>query len=160
MHDGDYWRLLTPGEYEVTVSAPGYLSETKLVEVSDNGHGEAPLLNFNLERPEMLPPPPPPPPQMPPAVEAYDSNEDEMNDIWSDPELREAAVDYALNEPPTSADASEDDEDYETFYPQEYDDINTVSPYHCHNFLIQNYATITPTYAVTEPERAILHHGQ
>ena len=56
MHDGDYWRLLTPGEYEVTVSAPGYLAETKLVEVSENGHQEAPTLNFHLARPESLPP--------------------------------------------------------------------------------------------------------
>ena len=48
VHDGDYWRLLTPGEYEVTVVAEGYEPETKLVEVDDNGHDEAPVLNFEL----------------------------------------------------------------------------------------------------------------
>ena len=46
--DGDYWRLLTPGEYEITVLAEGYEPETKLVEVDDNGHGEAPVLNFDM----------------------------------------------------------------------------------------------------------------
>ena len=48
VHDGDYWRLLTPGEYQVMVTAPGYETQTKLVEVSENGHNEAPMLNFEL----------------------------------------------------------------------------------------------------------------
>ena len=49
---------MTPGEYEVTVSAPGYAASSKLVEVSDNGHNEAPLLNFQLKHelsPELTP---------------------------------------------------------------------------------------------------------
>ncbi len=33
VHDGDYWRLLTPGEYEVTVGAVGFEPQSKLVEV-------------------------------------------------------------------------------------------------------------------------------
>ena len=42
VHEGDYFRLLTPGEYEVTVYAEGYEPQSKLVEVSKNEHNEAP----------------------------------------------------------------------------------------------------------------------
>lgn len=48
MHDGDYWRLLTPGEYEITAAKPGFDPQTKLVEVTENGHREAPVVNFEL----------------------------------------------------------------------------------------------------------------
>jgi carboxypeptidase E len=48
VHDGDYWRLLTPGEYEITAIKAGYEPETKLVEVTENGHHTAPVLNFEL----------------------------------------------------------------------------------------------------------------
>ena len=48
-----------------------------MVEVSDNGHGEAPGLDFNLERPENLPAPPAdaqedPIPQIPEAMSDHD----------------------------------------------------------------------------------------
>ncbi|XP_048374644.1 carboxypeptidase D [Sphaerodactylus townsendi] len=44
---GDYWRLLTPGTYKITVSARGYNSETKIVKVGDQS---AVQVNFNLTR--------------------------------------------------------------------------------------------------------------
>ena len=37
---GDYWRLLTDGEYEVLVQADGYGAQAKLVLVSNDGHKE------------------------------------------------------------------------------------------------------------------------
>ena len=46
---GDYWRLLTDGEYEMIVEAEGYEPQAKLVQVA-NGHKEATRLDFYLEK--------------------------------------------------------------------------------------------------------------
>ncbi len=43
--DGDYWRLLVPGRYMVTVGAGGYWSSSQMVTVGDGG---ATVLNFTL----------------------------------------------------------------------------------------------------------------
>ena len=45
---GDYWRLLTPGHYKVTVSAPGRASQTQLVEVKPNE--QATVINFTASK--------------------------------------------------------------------------------------------------------------
>ncbi|XP_074640654.1 carboxypeptidase D-like isoform X2 [Tubulanus polymorphus] len=45
--DGDYWRLLAPGIYEITASALGYQSVTHKVNVTDKG---AVQVNFTLEK--------------------------------------------------------------------------------------------------------------
>jgi len=46
---GDYWRLLTDGEYEIIVEAEGYEPMAKLVQVN-NDHKEAARLDFDLEK--------------------------------------------------------------------------------------------------------------
>lgn len=43
--DGDYWRLLLPGEYHITAAAPGYQTVSKTVVVTADG---AAVVNFTL----------------------------------------------------------------------------------------------------------------
>uniref|UniRef100_A0A1I8ADR2 Peptidase_M14 domain-containing protein n=1 Tax=Steinernema glaseri TaxID=37863 RepID=A0A1I8ADR2_9BILA len=45
---GDYFRLLTPGQYLVRASADGYANAVKPVNVTNEVHNEAKLLSFNL----------------------------------------------------------------------------------------------------------------
>lgn len=49
VHDGDYYRLLTNGDYQITASLDGYLPSTKLVTVQNKYHTEAKILNFKLQ---------------------------------------------------------------------------------------------------------------
>jgi len=47
-HDGDYWRLLTDGVYDITASAPGYESVTHRVQVVNHPMQGAVVQNFTL----------------------------------------------------------------------------------------------------------------
>jgi len=49
VQDGDYYRLLTDGDYHITASMDGYLSSTKLVTVKNKHHNEAQIINFELQ---------------------------------------------------------------------------------------------------------------
>ncbi|XP_042860630.1 carboxypeptidase E-like isoform X3 [Penaeus japonicus] len=48
VHEGDYWRLLTPGTYELTAEAEGYLPLTHTVTVTNTPHTEAIRRDFDL----------------------------------------------------------------------------------------------------------------
>ena len=47
--DGDYWRLLTPGEYELTATVKNYVPLTRRVLVTNPFHEEAYIVNFELK---------------------------------------------------------------------------------------------------------------
>ncbi|KAB7504589.1 Carboxypeptidase E [Armadillidium nasatum] len=47
-HEGDYWRLLTPGDYEVTATAEGYMPLTHSISVENPPHTKAKELDFYL----------------------------------------------------------------------------------------------------------------
>lgn len=46
-NQGDYWRLLLPGTYNITASAPSYESQTQSVTIPDSGEAQ---LDFVLIR--------------------------------------------------------------------------------------------------------------
>lgn len=48
VHNGDYWRLLVPGDYEVTATAEGYLPLTHTITVTNPPHQEALRRDFDL----------------------------------------------------------------------------------------------------------------
>lgn len=45
---GDYYRLLTPGSYIISIYKAGYLTARKKVIVRDSGHHEAQTIDFEL----------------------------------------------------------------------------------------------------------------
>ena len=47
--DGEYWRLLTNGDYEIEVDAPGFEPSLKDVTVKNGPMQEAKRLDFELE---------------------------------------------------------------------------------------------------------------
>ncbi|XP_059491148.1 carboxypeptidase E-like isoform X2 [Neocloeon triangulifer] len=53
VHGGDYWRLLTPGVYEVTVTAEGFEPVMQQAEVTHTPESEAQILDFWLGQPEI-----------------------------------------------------------------------------------------------------------
>ena len=46
--NGDYWRLLTPGKYEIIASADGFLPQAHTVHVTNPHHAEATRRDFFL----------------------------------------------------------------------------------------------------------------
>jgi len=76
---GDYWRLLTPGEYEVIVQAEGFMPQAKLVQVDNSSHKPAVVLDFELE---------------PEEEEEYEDKEEEdgLGDLLDYTELEQAAA--------------------------------------------------------------------
>lgn len=48
VHGGDYYRLLTPGQYEVTAFQSGFLPDTKVVNVENRPFQEAARIDFKL----------------------------------------------------------------------------------------------------------------
>merc|ERR1712184_117980 len=65
---GDYWRLLSDGEYEIIVAAEGYENQAKLVQV-DNDHKEAVRMDFDMV----------------PAMADFRDEEAEADTVWMDP---------------------------------------------------------------------------
>lgn len=48
--DGDYFRLLLPGKYNITVTAKGYESQTSEIIVPDSGNSQSKIFTFSLMR--------------------------------------------------------------------------------------------------------------
>lgn len=50
VQEGDYYRLLTNGDYHITASMDGYLPSTKSVTVKNNPRYGAMVVNFTLQQ--------------------------------------------------------------------------------------------------------------
>uniref|UniRef100_A0A7E4V2U8 Peptidase_M14 domain-containing protein n=1 Tax=Panagrellus redivivus TaxID=6233 RepID=A0A7E4V2U8_PANRE len=83
---GDYFRLLTPGSYEVAVEADGYETGTATVNVTNAKRGQAQILNFALAPLQIEPLPQQP--QEPQQLEEIENNQVE-SDMLSQAELDE-----------------------------------------------------------------------
>ncbi|XP_063912973.1 carboxypeptidase E-like [Zophobas morio] len=55
VHDGDYFRLLTPGKYKITAYKDGYLPHSRIVTVTNPAHSSAQRVDFAL-KPISVPP--------------------------------------------------------------------------------------------------------
>lgn len=109
---GDYWRLLTPGEYEIIAEADGYKPEAKIVEVLEKEHTQAPIVNFDLT---------------PLSDEDRASFMDENligndKDMLYDPEELDAIMNALRNEEDSES-LNSSEEDGENVYYDSYDDI-------------------------------------
>lgn len=49
VHGGDYYRLLTPGEYKITAFKEGFLPHSRLVRVTNPYHQPAQRVDFGLK---------------------------------------------------------------------------------------------------------------
>jgi len=49
IESGEYWRLLTPGQYEITALKTGYEPLTKMVTVDGGKHRDATRVDFGLQ---------------------------------------------------------------------------------------------------------------
>lgn len=49
VHDGDYYRLLTPGKYKVTAYRDGYLPDVRHVTIRDEPYHPAQRVDFALK---------------------------------------------------------------------------------------------------------------
>jgi hypothetical protein len=49
VHEGDYWRLLTPGQYTITAYRDGYQPLSHRINVYDRPHQEARRVDFRLQ---------------------------------------------------------------------------------------------------------------
>jgi len=111
VHDGDYWRLLTPGEYEITAYKDGFEPETKLFEVATDEHSDAPILNFELV----------------PSDFDEDTLEEELNYVDEDPEAEDYLMGYDDDENPEDL-YSDLGQDYQ-LSEQNYNDLEDYDDY-------------------------------
>jgi len=89
--EGDYWRLLTPGKFEVVVQADGYEPMSKAIDVANPLQTEAVRLDFALQ----------PTAEQQQAETSADSNDQSSEDGASDAELQSYLTEEDLEKMPT-----------------------------------------------------------